>query len=174
MTTQRDLENIKKSKEIIEEKSLLLDKWVNELVEKYSQDLDKYIDFVKKILSDPKNPPSDIELDDFILNIPTFMYYVGSYAEFIGIRDDMSKIIKEEMYSNVLIMSEGTVQDKKAEAVIEVVAEDIMNVVYKRAYKILSSKLNIALELIQSIKKVISRRMQERELSRTQNNSIKM
>ena len=165
-------DKLNKTKESIEKSSELVDKWVKELVEKYSKELDDYIDFVKKILANEKNPPTDTELDDFILNIPTFMYYVGSYTEFIGIRDDMANIIKEELYSNELLDAEGTVQEKKAEAVLAITEKEVINIVYKRAYKILSSKLDIALQLIQSIKKVISRRMLEKELSRIGSNSI--
>ena len=63
-------------------------------------------------------------------------------------------------------IEKGTVADKDSLAELNSQEEYIISSAYTRAYKIMKSKIENAQEVLQSCKKVLSRRMQEIELTR--------
>lgn len=155
----------------IEENSAILEKTINEIIEVYSNELDEYLVFVRGILRNDEQPPTDEELDDFALNISTLIYFTSVGCEQMGIRDDLSRASYKEAYNVARsLLSGGTVADKNMQAEIDATAEHIVNIVYSKAYKILKAKVESAQEILASVKKVIGRRMNEAEISRIQTN----
>ena len=71
---------------------------------------------------------------------------------------DIAKAIKMELYNNAYEQAIGTIADKTATAELASQHEFIVHSCYQRAYKQLKMKYEIGLELLCSIKKVISRR----------------
>ena len=161
-----DTEEINNIKVKVEEHSDIIVGIVNSIIEPYCKDLDKYVSFIRDCLQDGENPPTSDELDDFCLNLSTLIYFAGGMCEQLGIRDDISKSVYKEVY-NVARSSQnvGTVADKDSLAELESQQEQITNVCYNRAYKIMKSKVENAQELLSSCKKVLSRRMSEFELT---------
>lgn len=150
----------------LEDKSYSVNKVVKKIISEYTSELDNYMQFVRDIVSDSNNPPSDIELDDFTLNIPTLMYFVGTGQEELGIKEDMAKLIRLEIYNEEYDKADGTIGDKKATAELLSQDEQLVQIVYQRAYKQMKLKLDYANETLQSIKKVITRRTSEMDLTR--------
>ena len=161
-----DTEEINNIKVKVEEHSDTIVGIVNSIIEPYCKYLDKYVSFIRDCLQDGENPPTSDELDDFCLNLSTLIYFAGGMCEQLGIRDDISKSVYKEVY-NVSRSSQnvGTVADKDSLAELESQQEQITNVCYNRAYKIMKSKVENAQELLGSCKKVLSRRMSEFELT---------
>lgn len=144
-----------------------IDDIVYDIIEPYCKPLDDYIDFIREILKDGENPPTDQELDDMCINLATRIYFAGGLCEQLGIRDDISKAVYKEMYhTSRANVEKGTVADKDSLAELASQEEFIIASAYNRAYKTMKSKVENAQELLQSIKKVIGRRMQETELTR--------
>lgn len=142
---------------------------IDDIISTYSKELDDYVLFVKGIVSDDENPPTDAELDDFTLRLSTLIYFTNVGAEQMGIRDDLSKAAYKEAYNIARSMiDKGTVADKNMQAEIDATAEHVVNIVYSKSYKILKAKVEAAQELLSSVKKVISRRMSEAEISHMQ------
>lgn len=151
----------------VEENSVELDKTIADIIERYSGELDDYMKFVRGILRNDEQPPTDAELDDFVMNLSTLIYFTSVGAEQMGIRDDISHSVYKEAYNTARsLMQSGTVADKNTQAEIEATAERIINIVYNKSYKILKAKVESAQEVLSSCKKVMSRRMNEYELSR--------
>lgn len=151
----------------VENNSKTIDSIVDEIIQPYCKDLDNYVLFIKDCLKDGENPPTDGELDDFCLNLSTYIYFAGGMCEQLGIRDDISKAVwKETYHSSRAGLDKGTVADKDSLAELNSQQEQLTNICYNRAYKIMKSKVENAQELLQSCKKVLSRRMQETELTR--------
>ena len=151
----------------VENNSKTIDSIVDEIIQPYCKDLDNYILFIKDCLKDGENPPTDSELDDFCMNLSTYIYFAGGMCEQLGIRDDISKAVwKETYHSSRASLEKGTVADKDSLAELNSQQEQLTNICYNRAYKIMKSKVENAQELLQSCKKVLSRRMQETELTR--------
>lgn len=164
------LDKIKEIKLHVEANSKTIDDIVNEIIQPYCKDLDKYVSFIKDCLADGENPPTSAELDDFCMNLSTYIYFAGGMVEQLGIRDDISKAVYKEMYhSSRAGIEKGTVADKDSLAELSSQQEYIVNVCYNRAWKAMKAKVENAQELLQSCKKVLSRRMTEMELTRINN-----
>lgn len=162
-----DLKKIAEIQEKVEQNSETINKLVEEVIAPYVKDLDKYIAFIRECLKDGQNPPTDEELDDFVLNLSTLIYWASGACEQLGIRDDISKAVYKEVYHTKRSeLNGGTVADKDSIAELESVQEQITNVVYNRAYKTMKSKVENAQELLSSCKKVLSHRLSEMELTR--------
>lgn len=165
--TDEELEHVLGVKEDVEEKSKVIDEIVNGIIHPYCKDLDKYVEFIKDCLKDGENPPTTDELDDFCLNLSTYIYFAGGMCEQLGIRDDIAKAVYKEMYHTARASQDkGTVADKDSLAELASQQEYIVSASYTRAYKTLKSKVENAQELLGSVKKVLSRRMSEMELTR--------
>lgn len=161
-----DLEKIWTIQEKVEEHSATINQLVSEVIKPYCKDLDKYVGFIKDCLKDGENPPTDAELDDFVLNLSTYIYWASGACEQLGIRDDISKAVYKEIYHTKRNeLSSGTVADKDSIAELESLQEQITNIVYNRAYKIMKNKVENAQELLSSCKKVLSHRLQEMQLT---------
>ena len=155
----------------VEENSAEIDKTVNDIIERYSGELDDYTSFIMGILKDDKQPPTDAELDDFIMRLSTLIYFTSVGAEQMGIRDDLSSSAYKEAYNVARSMQKsGTVADKNTQAELDAMTEKVVSIVYNKAYRILKAKVESAQEVLSSCKKVLSRRMAEYNLSEMQMN----
>ena len=159
-----ELENVKNS---VENNSSQIQEIVEGIIKPYCKDLDNYVDFIKSILADGENPPTSQELDDFCMNLSVYIYYASGMQEQLGIKDDIARAIYKEMYhSSRDSIDKGTVADKDSLAELASQQEYLVSVCYKRAYNIIKAKVSAAQEMLASVKKVISRRMQEVEITR--------
>lgn len=150
----------------VEKNSEIITSIVDEIILPYCEDLDNYILFIRDCLKDGENPPTSEELDDFCLNLSTYIYFAGGMCEQLGIRDDISKAVYRETYNTARASQDkGTVADKDSLAELCSQQEQLTNICYNRAYKTLKSKVENAQELLSSCKKVLTRRMTEYELT---------
>ena len=164
--TEIEQEQVSELKTRVESNSRQLDEIVNGIIQPYCKDLDRYVLFIKDCLKDGENPPTTNELEDFCMNLSTYIYFAGGMCEYLGIRDDIAKAIYKEMYNTSRnSLTKGTVADKDSIAALHSQEEAIISAAYTRSYKIMKSKVENAQELLQSCKKVLSRRMQEIELT---------
>lgn len=161
-------EKIRTVQQKVDSHSKILNDIVSEIVKPYCKDVDNYVRWINTILADGTNPPTDEELEDMCLNLSTKIYFMSEACEQLGIKDDMSKAIKNEIYNKKRDEINGTVADKDSYAELESQQEQITNICYNRAYRIIKSKVDNAQELLQSCKKVLSRRMVSLELSKIQ------
>ena len=151
----------------VEDKAGVLEGIVNDIIKPYCKDLDKYVGFIKDCLKDGENPPTTDELDDFCLNLSTYIYFAGSMCEQLGIRDDIARAVYKEMYHTARASQDkGTIADKDSLAELASQEQYVISSAYTRAYKIMKAKVENAQELLSSVKKVLSRRIQEIELTR--------
>ena len=162
-----DKEKISKIRDKVDIDSEKLQEIVNEIIRPYCEDLDKYVDFIRSILKDGENPPTAQELDDFCINLSVYIYYASGMQEALGIKDDIAKALYREMYNTCRDnIEKGTVADKDSLAELASQQEYLTSVLYKRAYSIVKAKVSSAQEILASIKKIISRRVSEMEITR--------
>lgn len=155
-----------------DENAEYVDSIVDDLVNKCCDTLDNYIKYVSEILNDKDNEITNQELDDVIMTIPSMLYFVGTQQERLGIKHDVSESNRTLLYNQIYMESSGTAGMKKAEADSKLFNESLVTIVYKRAYDIIKSKINFAFEVLQSAKKVMSRRISEQDLSKVETNRI--
>lgn len=161
------LDKVKDIQLHVENNSKSMNDIVDSIIKPYCKDLDNYVLFIKDCLADGQNPPTDAELDDFCMNLSTYIYFAGGMVEQLGIRDDIAKAVYKEMYhSTRASMDKGTVADKDSIAELNSQQELLTSICYTRAWKTMKAKVENAQELLQSCKKVLTRRMTEMELTR--------
>lgn len=159
-------ENIQNIVDSINNDSKYLDDIVEGLVISCCQDLDDYISYVKRLLDDVNTPIADAELDDIVLTIPTLLYFTGNLQETLGIREDIARMEETNKYNQVLVNAEGTVQARQAYAKLQVQNESLATLVYQRACRKIKLRCDYASEILQSAKKILTRRISELELSK--------
>lgn len=161
-----DLEKINSIKLHVENSSVQMDDIVNSIIEVYVKDLDEYVSHIDDRLCQKDNPPTDAELETFCLNLSTLIYFAGGMCEQLGLRSSIATAVYKETYNTSRDnLTKGTVQDKNTLAELQSQQEQLVDIAYKSAYKIVKSKVDNAQELLSSCKKAISRRMQEQQLT---------
>ena len=157
----------------VEDNSSKVEKLVDELVNTHCHQLDELVQMFKEILHDKDNPITEEELDEICLKLPSYLYFIGEAQEKFGIKEDIAKSVKMELYNEVHRRTPGTIADKQAASESATIEEDIVYRAYQRSYKRIKQKLEAAYELLSSIKKVISRRMGETELSNVDSSNFR-
>ena len=164
--TDKEIDDVLDLKDDVEDYSVVIDEIVNGIIHPYCVDLDNYVAFIADCLNDGNQQPTNSELEDFCLNLSTYIYVAGGMCEYLGVRDDISKAVWKEMYHTERNKTErGTIADKDSIASLASQKELLINTCYNRAYKLMKAKVENAQELLSSCKKVLSHRMQEIELT---------
>lgn len=156
----------------IERNSELIDEIVNTLVAKYCSELDAYMSDINALLTSD-DPATPLELDAIIMNLPVLIYFTSEAQESLGIKEDVAKAVRMDKYNRSYSQQAGTIPAKQAAAELQVQNEIIAHMAYSRAYKKIKERLEAAYEMLNSVKKVISRRMQEKEINNSDPNVIK-
>ena len=149
----------------VEDNSQKIEKVVDELIFEHCKQIDELITKFRSCLLNKEEPVTEWELDDVCMKIPAHLYFLGEAQEKFGIKEDIAKSIKMELYNNIHQRTKGTIADKQAASEAGTLEEEIVYRAYQRAYKRIKQKVEAAYELAASVKKVISRRMGEQELA---------
>ena len=142
----------------------------DQMVSDFTQDLDNVM---IKVNNDTVNSDaSDYQLEKYVLELSNILYFLGQRLETMGIKDDISKLNAKQAYNNAYLnapVEDGkkkpTVAELSAMAEDESKYETIMNTIYSRAYRQIKFKIDAAYEMLASLRKIISKRMQEAQLS---------
>ena len=153
------------SKEVIE--------IVDNIVISICADLDEYMAALDTILTTQKAPISDEQLDDFTLNLSSLLYFVSAGQENLGIKEDVSKAVQKEIYNKVRQKAKGTVADKDMAAQLQSQNEVLTTIIYSRAYKKVKLRAEAAADMINSVKKVMTRRIAEYEMSQSDRGDVR-
>lgn len=144
------------------------------LVKSYTEDFDELMSDLKEDLVD--NEPTDIILEKYVLELNNKLYFLGDKLESVGIRDDLSKMASREVFNNAYLSSrekDTERRNKTTVAELTAIAEDtsryqsVLNSIYSRVYKQIKLKMDAGYDMVNTLRKVISRRMQEASLSAT-------
>lgn len=135
------------------------------LVKKYCSDLDNFMQVTRDIITRNEGI-SDVQLEQSILELANILYFTGSAQEDLGIKEDTCKAIRQEVYSKAREQATGkTVADKTAQAELVAQTETITLAIYSRAYKKVKLRMDAGYEMLNSLKKVMNKRITEMELS---------
>ena len=110
------------------------------------------------------------------MELSNALYFVGSRIESVGIKEDLTKIAAKETYNQAYLdglATDGkkpTVAELSATAVDKAKFDTVLNSLYNRVYRQLKFKVDAAYEMLSTIRKVISKRMQEAQLNNSRNN----
>ena len=128
--------------------------------------MDEYIEHIRKVLDAGTDDLSIEDLNRILIKITTYSYFLGTKQEYLGIRHDIADMIHMEKFNMSYIdATSGTVANKTAKAEEASKEEKTITIVFDRAYKILKMKNDAAIRMIDSIKKIVSSRLQEMQLA---------
>lgn len=152
--------------------------YFNNIVKNVSESYSNKLDILMKNFYLKQKQVNDIPIEDLekiLLELSNLIYFMGDKLEQLGIHSDLSKAARQEIYNKTYVESQSVESSKKI-TVAELSAkseeaskyESVVNSMYDRAYKILKFKIDAAQEMVNSLRKVISRRMQEIDLGKYQ------
>lgn len=133
-------------------------------VNTFSKELDELIKIIHDRVKSDDYEISDKELEKLIIRLPILVYNLNDLLMKVGIKEDLSKIIKQTNYNQAYIIQEGTIADKRSMAELMIKEETLLETTWKRSVKVISQKIEIAQDLISSCKKILSKRMNDKEL----------
>ena len=137
----------------------------DKLVNNYCKPLDVEMSVIRLELRE-NNSLTDDTLEKHILELANILYFTGSAQEDLGIKEDTCKAIRQEVYSKAREQATGkTVADKTAQAELIAQAETMTLAIYSRAYKKVKLRMDAGYEMLNSLKKVMNKRITEMELS---------
>lgn len=144
-----------------------VNKLVLEIVNKITGQLDEVVAEIRERLVEVDAVATDL-LEIYALKISTELYYMGQSQEYLGLRADVSKAVYKEQFNYHYQRTDGTINDKTAYSEAHSMTEYLAMSVSERAYKRLKIKIENAYELLSTIKKILSRRIAEYELTKMQ------
>lgn len=156
-TTNSILKKVDNQSKIIQEIS-------DSLVREYCLELDTVLGVIREELRTDK-VLTDETLEYRILELANTLYFTGSAQEDLGIKEDTCKAIRQEVYSKAREEATGTIADKTAKAELIAQQETIVLSIYSRAYKKVKLRMDAGYEMLNSLKKVMNKRITEMELS---------
>ena len=113
-------------------------------------------------------------MEKYFLELTNLIYFMGDKLEQLSIHSDMSKASEREVYNKAYLANQVKDSDRKNKTTVaenQAVAEEeskyeaVVNSIYDHAYKIVKFKIDAAKDMVGTLKKVISRRMQEEHLA---------
>ena len=99
------------------------------------------------------------------------LYYLSGQLGHLETEESIAKVTQKIAYNEARLRAEGTVSDKDSKAEQAVEQDTLVTIVFTRAKKCLQDKRDLSLELLNSLKKIVSRRISEYEMTRFSNNS---
>jgi hypothetical protein len=158
--------------EVAENDSSIVDGITTKVVSTYADDLDRLMNETHQFVTDEEYTLKTLE--EFLLKLSSTLYFVGSNLEKIGIRDDIAKQLKSNKYNDTYLGTLTSAEiNKTKKTVAEVTAiaenesqyESAVNLIYSRAYKILKFKVESGYRMVDTLKKCMSKRIAEMQLS---------
>lgn len=153
----------------------------NAVVKKYSEALDNlmsdlYVDCVKNT-----NPPTQL-LEQYYLELSNMIYFMIEKLEQLGVYADMSKSASKEVYSKSYLSNQvkesgtgknkTTVAELQAQAELDSQYEAVVANIYEHAYKVVKGKIDSGQDTMNTLRKIITHRMNEEQLSMYGNSKI--
>lgn len=158
-------EEVEDVKETVDSYGDIVESVVNEIIDKEVSALDDTIYDIQELLVN-KDMIDVEDLTYYIAYLPTLIYYVGDRAESVGIKSDSSTVVRKQKFDDFYLLAKGkTVNDKTSETNKLIINESVVESAYKRAYKKIQSRLDIADMVLTSLKKVLQWKITELETS---------
>ena len=165
------MDDLKLIKEKIDSQSIQVREMVNSIVGDSTSQIDMFIERTKHLFLD-SSQIQDGDLDKVILSIPVQIYYLTQVLQDLDIKKGMATENSKFVQNNCLINSVGTVAEKQAKSENESLKDRVVQLAYKSASSLIQSKINIAMEILASAKKVQQRRLEEMKLTKLASNSV--
>lgn len=147
----------------ISENSKLIEDIAFNISKEFTQELDKVMGICKSIFQS-KDKITNQEIEDLLTQLPSILYFVNEGQEAVGIKQDIAEMTKKVNYNIAREKANGTIADKNTTAEGQVINEAINEIIYQRAYKLIRAKIEMAQEMVNSLKRIFDARMMEYQI----------
>lgn len=147
----------------ISENSKLIEDIAFDISKEFTQELDKVMGTCKSIFQS-KDKITNQEIEDLLAQLPSILYFVNEGQEAVGIKQDIAEMTRKTNYNIAREKANGTVADKNTTAEGQVINEAINEIIYQRAYKLIRAKIEMAQEMVNSLKRIFDARMMEYQI----------
>lgn len=147
----------------ISENSKLIEDIAFNISKEFTQELDKVMGICKSIFQS-KDKITNQEIEDLLTQLPSILYFVNEGQEAVGIKQDIAEMTRKTNYNIAREKANGTVADKNTTAEGQVINEAINEIIYQRAYKLIRAKIEMAQEMVNSLKRIFDARMMEYQI----------
>jgi hypothetical protein len=176
--------NVDKVKQLISNTETNVDYFnstIVQVVKKHSESLDNlmsdlYIECIKN-----KNAVTSV-LEQYYLELSNMIYFMIEKLEQLSVFADMSKSASKEVYSKSYLSNQvkesgtgknkTTVAELQAQAEIDAQYEMVVSSIYEHAYKIVKGKIDSGKDMMNTLRKIITHRMNEEQLSMYSNSKF--
>lgn len=141
-----------------------IDEIIRNIVDSKTAEVTDVIHKIRTWLKDETTELSDIEIDDILLQLPILLYDAMEEQEIVGMNLDLANQIYKEAQSQAYNMARGTIADKNATADLKTRSQQLEKIIFDRSYKIIKQKFEMAIETLNSVKKVQASRQQKNNL----------
>lgn len=155
----------------IETNGNTVDEIVHSIIKDTTVELDNYINLVRNTFLS-SNDILDDDLDRIVLRIPVYLYPLIVLAQQIEIRKGLAKEQASYEKNDILLTATGTVQQKEAFALNQTAKDRMIQIAYATASSVISDKIDGAMAILDSAKKVQQRRMKEKVLTNQAGNAV--
>ena len=162
---QIEEDSLRVCRHYVDKNSEKMNKMVEQIVARYSSELDVEVYKLKNMLSSSASLSAD-EVEKYVLLIPAYLYFAVAGLESLGMESDSAKSVRMEAFNRAIVSNSGTVRDKESLAELESEKEQLVEMIFARAYKQLKIKTEVAMQLCMSARKVLERRIQEVNVDR--------
>lgn len=155
----------------VEQSGQQVDQMVAAIIGDTTKELDAYLDIVRQCFLTNVEILDD-DLDRIVLRIPVYLYPLIVLAQQIEIRKGLAKEQATFAENEALLTVTGTVQEKKAKAENQTAEGRITQLAYTTASSVIQRKIDGAMAILDSTKKVQQRRLKEKALTNAAGNSV--
>lgn len=148
-----------------------LDEVVKNLLGDNLASLDQYISQVRACFMSGQEI-LDGDLEKIILQIPVYIYNVIDFSQQMEMRKGIASEQATVAENEQLLNATGTVQEKKAKAENATVRDRFIEMAYKTAASIISRKIDGAIDILNSARKIQASRQKERYLTEAAGNGV--
>lgn len=159
-------DDITKSADALEDNMKYFKEIGDPVIDYYSKDLDNLMLEIKSYLTTTSAASYDMNsLQMFFTQLTNIVYFTSTNVERVGMLNDLSNMAYKDAFNNSMI-NKGTDSAKLTVAKLTAIAEQesltesVLNFIYSRSYKILKAKVDGAEEMIRTLSKIISYKMQ--------------
>lgn len=161
--------------EVVKENTAYIENILNDLVVQYTGEIDNtMLGIQRDVIGDEY--PSAITIEKYFAQLSVQLYWLSEKVEKAGVYDSVSKALATETYNNKYIEYQhhnDGIQGAKKPTVAEIQAvsesaaleDNTVNILYNKCYKTIKNKFDAGNQMVSTLSKMLSRRMQEVNMS---------
>lgn len=135
------------------------------IIEYYSSDLDALMERISQFLSSSKTEDLNVnELQRYFMELTSTLYLTTTNVEKVGLLMDLSSMSYKDAFNTSLLNysnadGKNTVAKLNALSEKAAISNNVVSFIYTRTYKILKAKIDSASEMVRTLSKIISFKM---------------